>query len=178
MQTTSVARLWRILFSGKRIISLELKDLLNENTIPDHLNHIRYGFTCTPLIYVILCGYTETASMLIDYGADVNLSDSTGMTAIMYAVWRCFGDCIKLLISRGADEDLENTLQRIAFVNLYREVNRENTKNLHSAVYAGQQMRNENLKQMQVRIIQESTLLPVLATIVAEYCYGKRCMLR
>jgi len=96
----------------------------------------------------------------------------------MYAVWRCFGDCIKLLISRGADEDLENTLQRIAFVNLYREVNRENTKNLHSAVYAGQQMRNENLKQMQVRIIQESTLLPVLATIVAEYCYGKRCMLR
>jgi ankyrin repeat protein len=42
---------------------------------------------------------------LLDYGADVTVSDKTGKTPLMYASWAGRTDTVKLLLSYGADPD-------------------------------------------------------------------------
>ena len=166
-------RLWEILLGNKGAIDVGLKNLFRENTATTtlaDLNARSCGFVCTPLIYAILCDYTEIASILIDNGADVDICDSGGMTPIMHAVRYEFEDGIKLLISRGADPDLESVLQDISDSNLGMELSLESREKIRTAFDVGKAMSNQRIKQTQLEITKQSKLIPVLARIVSEYC--------
>lgn len=58
----------------------------------------------TALIYACIEGNKDMVNDLIEYGADVNIQDKRGMTALMHAVfWSYDLDLIKTLIKHGAD---------------------------------------------------------------------------
>lgn len=169
-------KLWKILLGdNKGVIEVELQNLLRDNanvndTTMLDLNAQTRHFVCTPLIYAILKSYTKIALILIDNGADVNVSDSAGMTPIMHAVRYELEDCIKLLISRGADPDLENVLQGIEDTNSYIELSCKSRAKIQTAFDVGKAMWNDRIKKLQFEITKQSKIYPVLAVIISEYC--------
>jgi ankyrin repeat protein len=64
----------------------------------------RIKFGWTPLIAAIFQGNTNVAHYLIESGADVNIPDNRGQTAIMWAVISDENlDIVKDLVTHGAD---------------------------------------------------------------------------
>ena len=63
----------------------------------------------TPLIAAIVFGQDETASLLIDAGADIEAQDKQGSTALVAAAFFCRTEILKLLIQKGAKKDIENS---------------------------------------------------------------------
>lgn len=59
----------------------------------------------TPLMRAILAGKTSTALLLIDLGADVNVRNADGKTALMHAAWKKNASVAAALIAKGADVD-------------------------------------------------------------------------
>jgi len=166
-------RLWEILLGNQSASAIDVELLLYENsgttTLID-LNAPTIGFSSTLLIYAILCGYMEIASLLIDNGADVNVSDCAGMTPLMHAV-RCeLDDSIELLVSRGADPDLENVLERIDDTNSGIELSSKSRARIQTAFDVGKAIWNDRLKKLQFEITKQSKIYPVLAVIISEYC--------
>ncbi len=68
----------------------------------------RIFFGMTPLMIASYCGSAKTASQLISYGADVNLTDDDGFAALMYGAMKNIPDIIFLLLRNGADKDFRN----------------------------------------------------------------------
>jgi hypothetical protein len=66
-------------------------------------------FMTTPaIIFAVGSGSTETVKLLIDYGADVNLQDDEGQTALMLATITDRPEMVKLLIRAKADLSIKN----------------------------------------------------------------------
>jgi ankyrin len=57
----------------------------------------------TPLLYASRDGRMDTAQMLLDAGADINLRDANDITPLIAAITNNHPDVARLLIERGAD---------------------------------------------------------------------------
>lgn len=57
----------------------------------------------SPLSFASECGYINCIKVLIKHGADINLKDGTGFTALHNAVCENHIDCVRLLLESGAD---------------------------------------------------------------------------
>jgi ankyrin repeat protein len=66
----------------------------------------------TPLMYAAAVGSVETMSRLIVAGANVNATNATGATALMWAATEM--DKVRLLLSRGADVNIASKRGRTA----------------------------------------------------------------
>jgi ankyrin repeat protein len=64
----------------------------------------KVGSRITPLQVATLRDHTDVVRLLIERGADVNLSDSDTKTALMLAIQNYHYDSIKLLLENGADK--------------------------------------------------------------------------
>jgi len=62
----------------------------------------------TPLIDVSIAGCIDIIDILLDNGADINLTDNEGNTALMLAAMTVKYDAVKLLCERGANLTLVN----------------------------------------------------------------------
>lgn len=58
-----------------------------------------------PLHWAVRKGYTEISTLLLDYGADVDLVDEEGYTPLHWAAQKGFIEVVKLLLDRGAKPD-------------------------------------------------------------------------
>ncbi|MDI2111966.1 ankyrin repeat domain-containing protein [Commensalibacter nepenthis] len=82
-----------------------VKILLKAGVDPNHIN--RLGWTA--LLETIILGngsplYTEIAEILIKGGADVNIPDNEGISALQHAKQKGYKDMVDLLIKSGAKE--------------------------------------------------------------------------
>jgi ankyrin repeat protein len=57
-------------------------------------------------------GHTEMVKMLLDRGAKIDLVDSAGRTALMYAASGPFAPTVRVLIDRAADVNVRDTAER------------------------------------------------------------------
>ena len=64
----------------------------------------------TPIASACFDGYLEVATLLLDYGADINAVDKDGDTPLILAIRgrRPDEDLVQLLLERGADISLLN----------------------------------------------------------------------
>lgn len=60
-----------------------------------------------PLSFAAECGYINCIKVLIKYGADINLKDVSGFTALHNAVCENHINCVRLLLESGADVNLQ-----------------------------------------------------------------------
>ena len=60
----------------------------------------------SPLMYASLCGYPETAKVLIEANADVNSTDNTGFTSLMGASQNGHSETVEALLQHGAEPNL------------------------------------------------------------------------
>ena len=79
--------------------------------------HIRSGsdldereptLSSSPLISAAVFGKTEIARALIEAGADVNLTNNEGSTALHSAAFLCRLEIVEMLLENGADKGLLN----------------------------------------------------------------------
>ncbi|XP_076435297.1 uncharacterized protein LOC143275206 [Babylonia areolata] len=64
---------------------------------------------CTPLMWAVTGGHTNTAKLLMEHGADVNTKDCGGWTPLMRAVTGGHTDTAKLLLEHGADVNTKDS---------------------------------------------------------------------
>lgn len=58
-----------------------------------------------PILYAADYGQKDVIEYLIAAGADVNLKDKHGITAILAAIWEGHKECVRLLLDKGARID-------------------------------------------------------------------------
>ena len=81
-----------------------------------------YGFT--PLMMAAYYGHPEAVEVLADGGAQLDLQDVAGRTALWYAAYSNHLAIVKLLVGRGADQTIKGvgmTPREIAVKNGYTE---------------------------------------------------------
>ena len=66
-----------------------------------------YKVISTPLIKAVQVENIECVKLLIEYGADINLKDDDGYTALMRAVEMRYNDIVEVLVKGGADKEKE-----------------------------------------------------------------------
>lgn len=71
-------------------------------------NPIYSGHRTTPLITAARMGYVDVVWMLAECGADLNVRDTHGRTALMHAVIKQRHEVINALVELGADLDLRD----------------------------------------------------------------------
>jgi hypothetical protein len=62
----------------------------------------------TPLITATVFGKNESAILLIDGGADLEVTNNEGATALHIAAFLCREDIVKALLAKGADRTARN----------------------------------------------------------------------
>lgn len=83
--------------------AVKVSQLLASRTGPDTKGGV-WGQTA--LHQAAADGLIEAASLLLDYGADVNAKDGTGDTPLDAAIWKGNIDMVRLLVERGAEWSL------------------------------------------------------------------------
>ncbi len=71
------------------------------------VNSTKWGYH-TPLILSAAMGMEKHISCLLEYGADINIRDTFGWTALFWAVYNRNMKMIKILISNGIDLEIED----------------------------------------------------------------------
>ncbi len=82
----------------------------------------------TSLMYAIFKDHAETTEYLITARADVNMKDFYGQTALTFCMTggkKDFNHIIKLLISKGADFDISNSIHADALFQAFKRFIRE-----------------------------------------------------
>lgn len=72
------------------------------------LNEQEPSMNSTPLISAAVFGKTEVARALIEAGADVNIQNNEGSSALHSAAFLCRTEIVAMLLEMGADKDLKN----------------------------------------------------------------------
>ena len=72
------------------------------------LNEREPAVSSSPLISAAVFGKTEIARALIEAGADVNLKNNEGSTALHSAAFLCRLEIVEMLLENGADKELIN----------------------------------------------------------------------
>ena len=90
------------------------------------------GNTWTALIWASSRGHRETASLLLDRGADINLKNNDGETALMEASSSGHTEIVSLLLDRGADVNVKDNDGGTALV---RAPNELRYSGLYSTAY-------------------------------------------
>lgn len=72
----------------------------------------------SPLITATLFGKTEIAKALIDAGANLNLKNNDGSTALHVAAFFCRPEVVKMLLAKRADRSVKNNYDSTAFESL------------------------------------------------------------
>ena len=62
----------------------------------------------SPLISAALFGKTEAAKILIDAGADINVTNNDGSTALHTSAFFCRPEIVKMLLGKGANKTIKN----------------------------------------------------------------------
>jgi ankyrin repeat protein len=65
--------------------------------------------SCIPLFAAVLSNRQERVQFLLEHGADIDITDPLGWTALMLASWRALPDMVKLLLEKNADTTLEDS---------------------------------------------------------------------
>ena len=65
----------------------------------------------SPLMFAAFNGHVAVAEFLLDAGAEIDHRDGNGRTALMYAASGDFPDTVELLLQRGADANVQGTLE-------------------------------------------------------------------
>lgn len=69
----------------------------------------------SPLIMATLLGKTDMAKALIDAGANLNLKNNDGSTALHIAAFFCRPDIVKMLLAKRADKTIKNNYGSTAY---------------------------------------------------------------
>jgi ankyrin repeat protein len=62
----------------------------------------------SPLISAALFGKKEAARILVDAGADINVTNNDGSTALHTAAFFCRPEIVKMLLEKGANKTIKN----------------------------------------------------------------------
>ncbi|KAK7092639.1 ankyrin repeat and SOCS box protein 1-like [Littorina saxatilis] len=79
-----------------------LRELLKQMTSGEAINR-RNHLGCTPLRLAATGGHTESALVLLDHGASIEVPDVKGQTPLHVAVKNLHFRCAEILLERGAD---------------------------------------------------------------------------
>ncbi|SEW40079.1 hypothetical protein SAMN05428988_5218 [Chitinophaga sp. YR573] len=110
--------------------TIAMKDFINRGVDVNLI--IKQGFVEANLI--ITAVYNKNADvvkLLLRHGADVDLDDGFGATALMYAVSNANVELVKILLDAGADPALKDKTGNNAFSNAKVARNKEITKMLN-----------------------------------------------
>jgi len=105
----------------------------------------------------------QIAELLLNHGADPDLQDESGITALMWAVRKDSKPMVKLLLDHGADFDVK--------INKHGQTALDIAKKEENKVIA-ELIENEYEKrrqQVHKEVVENSCLLPEVASIVSEY---------
>jgi ankyrin repeat protein len=69
----------------------------------------------SPLITAAVFGKTEEAKLLIEAGADLNIRNNDGSTALHSAAFFCRPEIVKMLLAKGADKTIRNNYGSTAY---------------------------------------------------------------
>ena len=61
----------------------------------------------TALMRAAASGHFSTVKLLVERGADIDLQDALGTTAMMFAAERKYPDIVSLLLRKGADKNIK-----------------------------------------------------------------------
>lgn len=113
--------------------SVAMKDFINRGVDVNLI--IKQGFVETNLI--ITAVYNKNAdilNLLLRNGADVDLDDGFGATALMYAVSNTQIELVKILLEHNADPNLKDKTGNNAFSNAKKVRSKEITRLLNETV--------------------------------------------
>lgn len=112
--------------------TLALKQLINDGA---DLNAREPMMQSTPLMTAIVFNSYESARMLIDAGAELNVKNKDGSTALITAAFFGRTEMVKLLLDSGADKSITNNYGSTALQTV--EVEFANIKPVYEAMLPG-----------------------------------------
>ncbi|OQR82989.1 hypothetical protein ACHHYP_15210 [Achlya hypogyna] len=89
-----------------------LESLLADGADPNYVDE-ESGWAL--LLWAVKTNSPAALAILLAHGANVNVGDSTGNTGLHKAAYLGHAECVKLLLSHGADPRLENKMHQTAF---------------------------------------------------------------
>lgn len=68
------------------------------------------------MFFIVVCGHSACITLLSEKKSDLNAVDDLGATALHYAAQKNHIDCAIILIKRGADSDIGDSLGRTPMI--------------------------------------------------------------
>eukprot|EP00439_Symbiodinium_sp_Y106_P070348 s2440_g12.t1 len=84
--------------------------------LPMHPDASRDDEGMTPLMRASLFGHVDVAELLLEAGAETDVSDNNGCTALMCAARNGHASVVQLLLNAGAEKDLRDSLGLTALI--------------------------------------------------------------
>lgn len=153
-----------ILKSNKKMYHQRIKLLIDSGANVNFQRSIRSCYGCqrlkigyTPLMLAVIYGEKDIIEMLINAGADVNMQDSDGVTALYLAVKKalyssvknnCY-EIIEMLLKSGANVDIP--IQRCDFSYFSKKTNDSSTLLIES-------VRSKNIKIVNLLILYNANV--------------------
>ena len=103
------------------------KGTLKEVELKTRLPFINYCLNGgqSPLMVASSCGHSAIVELLLKSGADIDLQNKWGVSALMTAAYQCQHETVKLLLEKSANVNLKDTNNNSALLHLIRGDNRE-----------------------------------------------------
>ena len=90
------------------VIEGNLEAVIQHIKAGSNLNEKELSGGSSPLIMACVFGKTEIAKVLIEAGADVNLTNNEGSTPLHTAAFFCRKDIVAALLAKGVDKNIRN----------------------------------------------------------------------
>ena len=151
-----------LLFAALFKNNFEITKLLLENSANPNMRFedIEKG-NPTPLIHASGANQKDIAQLLLQYGADANLKNANGLTALMVAINNKNNDLVKLLIDNGVDINFRVNLKNVA-----KQLEIERATPLMSAIFA------DNYEAIKL-LFQNGVNTSIRTTFIHDYTVSK-----